>query len=92
MAKPRITRLGDPNNPYTKKPVSAEEARRSREQAERSKPKAKEPERRKPSVMDTVRAAVDDVREKPGKVAREANEEFNRRNKRRIDRAVDRNL
>lgn len=29
MAKPKITRLGDPANPYTKKKVTAEEARRS---------------------------------------------------------------
>lgn len=39
MAKPRITRLGDPANPYTKKKVTPEQARRSAADSARTTPK-----------------------------------------------------
>lgn len=43
MAKSKITKLGDPSNPYTKKKVSAEQARASARATGNDKPRQKMP-------------------------------------------------
>lgn len=88
MAKPKITRLGDPANPYTKKPVSAAQAKASA--AAQPKPKAKPVERKKPSVLGTLKAAASDMREKASGSVKKAAQGYDERQGRRIDSAVDR--
>lgn len=87
MAKPRITRLGDPNNPYTKKKVTAEEARKSA--AAQPKPKAAPVERKKPGVVDTIKAAAADMRERASGIAKRENKAYQQRQNARRDAIID---
>lgn len=87
MAKPKITRLGDPANPYTKKKVTAEEARRSAAAQPKAKPKPVE--RKKPSVLGTLKAAAADVRERAGSAAKKASRGYDERQTSRVDSQVD---
>lgn len=87
MAKPRITRLGDPNNPYTKKKVTAAEARASARA--QPKPTPKPVERKKLGVVDTIRAAAADMRERAAGVAKRENQAYQQRQNARLDSQID---
>lgn len=56
MAKPKITRLGDPANPYTKRKVTAEQARASAKALgvkAKPKPKADPPAKKRKASEPT---------------------------------------
>ena len=87
MAK-KITRLGDPSNPYTKKKVSADEAAQSRKMSEMTTPKKPKPAAKKstapkPSLLDRAKASgkktIQDLNDRYGGGAR----------KRAIDDAIE---
>ena len=86
--KPKITRLGDPNNPYTKKKVTAEQAAASRAAQPKAIP-APAPARKKPSAGQVARGAYDSLVGKGKSVLKNANAEYNERQRQRIDKAVD---
>lgn len=66
---PKVTRLGDPANPYTKKKVTAAEAAQSRRMSELTTPKkskksTSKPHEKKPGLLDRAK----DSGKKPSRI------------------------
>lgn len=84
----KITRLGDPSNPYTKKKVTAADAAQSRRMSELTTPKkpkksTPKPPEKKPGLLDRAKASgkktIQDLNDRYGGGAR----------KRAIDDAIE---
>lgn len=84
--KGKVTRLSDPKNPYggKKTPTGRPQDRPKPAAAKKATPA----ERKKPSFMDTAKAAMQDLSEAPSRKMKRANKEYMDARKEKIERGL----